>query len=128
MTGSNRCTNITAAGERRRRASGLLAAAAGLIVVAGLAWRDAPSTAYLAIFPFALGAAFGLLQARNQTCVVHGLRGTEEVEGGGIRRSRDDAMRAQARRQAYGILWKSVGVALLVTLLAVIAAGTTIEA
>lgn len=121
------CSNITTAGERRRRASGLTALAAGVIVAVGLAWRDAPSIAWLAIFPFAAFAAFGLLQARARTCVVLGLQGTEEVEGGGVRAVQDAAVREQARRQAMTVLWKSLAIASFVTLAAVIATGITIS-
>lgn len=127
MTEPARCSNITSAGERRRRASGIAALAAGVIVAVGLAWRDAPSVAWLAMFPFAAFAAFGLLQAQAKTCVVLGLRGTEEVEGGGIRSVQDSAMRDQARRQAMGVLWKSLAIAAAVTLIAVVASGVSIS-
>mgnify|MGYP006141768045 CR=1 FL=1 len=50
-----------------------------------------------------------------------GLRGTEEVEGGGLRAVQDAALRDQARRQAMTVLWKSLAVASVVTLIAVIA-------
>ena len=122
------CSNITTAGERRRRASGYAALAAGVIVAAGLAWRDAPSVAWFAIFPFAAFAAFGLLQAQARTCVVLGLRGAEEVAGGGVRSVQDAAMRDQARRQAMGVLWKALAIASVVTLIAVVASGLTITA
>lgn len=120
------CRNITTAGERRRRASGTAALAAGVIVAVFLAWRDAPSIAWLVLFPFAAFAAFGLLQAQARTCVVLGLRGTEEMEGGGVRPMQDAAMRDQARRQAMVVLWKSLGIAAVVTLIAVVASGITI--
>ena len=110
------CSNITPQGERRRRMSGLTAVGAGMIVAIGLAWRGAPPAAWLVLFPFAVAAAFGLLQAQARTCVVLGLQGTEEVAGGGIRRVRDDVRRAQARRQARQVLWKCVAIATLVTL------------
>lgn len=122
------CSNITPAGERRRRASGIAALAAGAIVAVGLAWRDAPSLSWLAIFPFVAFAAFGLLQARARTCVVLALRGTEEVEGGGLRRVQDAAMRDQARRQGMKVLWKALAIATVVTLIAVVASGITITA
>lgn len=125
MTSAPSCVNITSAGERRRRLSGWAALLAGLIVIAGLAYRDAPSAAYLAVFPFALGAAFGFLQARNRTCVVLGLQGTAEVEGGGVRRL-DEPERRQARAQAKRVLWKSILVATVVTLLIVLASGITV--
>lgn len=114
------CTNITPQGERRRRLSGLTALGAGIIVAIGLAWRGAPALAWLVLFPFAMGAAFGLLQAQAKTCVVLGLQGTEEVQGGGFRRVQDEARRAQARRQAQGVLWKCVTIATVVTLAAVL--------
>ena len=116
------CTNITPAGERRRRMSGLTALGAGIIVAIGLAWRGAPPLAWLVLFPFAMAAAFGLLQAQARTCVVLGFQGTEEVAGGGVRRVHDDARRAEARRQARVVLWKCFAVATLVTLVAVVAA------
>jgi hypothetical protein len=123
-----RCSNITSVGERRRRMSGYAALGAGVLVLAGLAWRDARSVAYFALLPFAVGAAFGLLQARAKTCVVFGLQGIEEVDGGGIRKVADAEVRAQARRQAKKVLWESLGLGLLVTLLAVVASGLTFTA
>ncbi|MBA3889458.1 MAG: hypothetical protein H0X64_02910 [Gemmatimonadaceae bacterium] len=127
MTHPLRCSNITTAGERRRRASGIAALAAGVIVAAGLAWGGAPSVAWFAIFPFIAFAAFGLLQARARTCVVLGLRGTEEVEGGGWRTVQDEAVRAQARRQAMAVLWKALAIAVAVTLVAVIVSGIAVS-
>ena len=126
MSTAARCTNITGAGERRRRASGIAALAAGVLVAAGLTWRDAPAVSWLAIFPFAFAAAFGLLQARERTCVVLALRDAEEVEGGGIRPLRDDAVRRQARRQARRVLWWSALIAAAVTAAAYVASGITI--
>ena len=116
------CSNITPQGERRRRSSGLAALGAGTIVAIGLAWRSAPPLAWLVLFPFAMAAAFGLLQAQARTCVVLGMQGTEEVAGGGIRRVADDVRRAQARRQARQVLWKCVAIAAVVTLAAVLVA------
>lgn len=121
-----RCANITSVGERRRRLGGYAALGAGSLVLAGLAWRGAPSVAYFALLPFAVGAAFGFLQARARTCVVFGLQGVEETAGGGVRRVQDAALRAQARRQAKQVLWKSLGLGLLVTLAAVVLSGVTI--
>jgi hypothetical protein len=119
MSSDGHCANITKAGERRRWLSGWAALLAGAIVVVGLASRGSSSAAYLVVFPFALGAAFGLLQARNRTCVVLSLRGAAEVEGGGFRRL-DAEERAQARKQSRSVLWKSLGVAAAVTILAVL--------
>lgn len=127
MTASGHCSNITAAGERRRRLGGYAAAGAAVIVAIGLASRDAPSAAWLVLFPIVLAAAFNLLQVRAKTCVFHGYRGTEEVEGGGIRRVTDEGMRVQARRQAATVLWKAVVVALVVTAIAVVMSGITIS-
>lgn len=122
MGAAPHCTNITPAGQRRRRLAGWAALLAGLIVLAGLAYRDASPTAYLAIFPFALGAAFGFLQARNRTCVVLGLQGKAEVEGGGLRNV-EGPERDQARSQAKRILWRSIVIAVVVTLVIVLATG-----
>lgn len=127
MATAQRCINITKAGERRRRLSGWAALAAGVIVAAGLAYRGASSAAYLAVFPFAMGAAFGLLQARNHTCVVLGFKGAAEVEGGGLRRV-DEAERALARREAKRILWQSIGIATVVTLALLLLTGLRISA
>ena len=104
--------------------SGWAALLAGAIVVAGLAYRGAPPLAWLVVFPFALGAAFGFLQARAHTCVVLGLKGTAEVEGGGYRRL-GDPERAAARAQAKRVLWKSIGVAAAAT--AVLAIGAMLS-
>lgn len=125
MSTPPRCINITPQGERRRRLSGWAALLAGAIVVAGLAWRGASPSAYLVVFPFALAAAIGFLQARNRTCVVLGLRGAAEVAGGGLRRVSGDED-AAARAQAKRILWRSIGIAAVVTLGAWIASGITI--
>lgn len=118
MSTAPRCTNITPEGERRRRITGWAALIAGLIVVAGLTSRRAPAAAYLVVFPFALGAAFGFLQARAKTCVVLGLKGTAEVEGGGFRRL-DEPDRITARGQAMQVLGRSIGIAAAVTLVLV---------
>lgn len=106
MAAPPRCANITSEGERRRRLGGLAALLAGGIVLAGLAWRGAPAVAYLALFPFMLGAGFGLFQASDRTCVALGFKDLAEVTGGGVRRL-DDSERGQVRAQARRVLWKS---------------------
>jgi len=120
------CANITLAGQRRRRTGGVAALVAAAVVAAGLASRHAPSLAYLAVFPFVLGGAFGVLQARARTCVALARTGRAEVEGGGTRALRDDE-RGTVQRQARGVLWKSIGIAAAVTLFAVVAGGLTIS-
>lgn len=102
--------------------------AAGIVVAVMLVRRDASPIAWFAIFPFTAAAAFCLLEVRERTCVFLGLRGAEEVEGGGVRAVRDAGMRAQARRQAMEVLWKSLAIAAAVTLVAVVAAGVSIAA
>lgn len=123
MEQSPRCTNITAAGARRRRTWGWAALLGGVAVAAWLARRGAPPAAYLLVFPFAFSAAFGLLQARSRTCVVLGFSGSEEVEGGGVRPVADDATRAQARRQAKEVLWTVFAIATVATVAAMLAGG-----
>ena len=119
------CSNITAAGERRRRLAGGAALLAGAIVIAGLALRDAPSMAYAAVFPFAFGAGIGLFQARARTCVALAYRDAAEREGGGLRRLQD-AERAQVRQQANRVLLKSFAFAAAITLVAMVLGGLTI--
>lgn len=127
MSAAPRCVNITNEGERRRRLSGWAALLAGAIVAGGLMYRAASPMAYLAVFPFAFGAAFALLEARRKTCVILGFRGAAEVEGGGLRRV-DEPERTEARREATRILWRSLAIALGVTVALVVASGLSFSA
>lgn len=124
---ASHCGNITPEGERRRRLGGATALAAGAIVGVALALRAAPPLTWAAVFPFAFGAAWGLLQARAKTCVILGFKGIEETPGGGFRRVQDEAIRAAARRQAGAVLWKTTAVAAVVTLLAMVVSGATVR-
>lgn len=127
MPAAPSCVNITNEGERRRRLSGWAALLAGAIVAGGLAYRGASSMTYFAVFPFAFGAAFALLEARQKTCVILGFKGAAEVEGGGLRRV-GEPERTEARREATRILWRSLVIALGVTLALVIASGLRFSA
>lgn len=106
--------NIRPAGRRWRVIGGLVllgigGAGAALLVLGGMA-----RGARLALFAPFLGAAIGLLQARDHTCVMLAVRNQCELDRGlGV--VNDPWLVGQLRRQARELLIESVLVAAFVT-------------
>ena len=94
--------NISAAGRKRRKLVGWVAAALGVGLVAlaiALHWHWwLRATAF---FPAAL-AATGFLQASRNTCVAHAAKGTFEHEDFSTTKAPDDEV-AASRKVARGI-------------------------
>ena len=114
--------NIGARGCRRRRAGGVAWAIAAVVAAGVLLAIHASRTTFLLLaLPIAF-AAFGFLQAREQTCVVHAMLGTRETDSGVTRL--DAADRPEVRRRAWRVAVRSVAVAVLVTAAVYVLAGS----
>lgn len=113
--------NIGERGCRRRRSSGyvwLAVAAVGVIVNM---WTNGSRTALLALsIPIWL-SALGFLQAKERTCVVHALAGTNETDGGVTRLDPRDLPAVRRRAWLVGVL--SVVIAAVVTAIIYVLAG-----
>jgi hypothetical protein len=107
--------NIGPVGRRARVIGGaalLVAGVAGavLLVLGGFA-----RGARVALFAPFFGAALGLLQARDHTCVMLAVRNQCEVVGRGLGAVTDGWLAGQLRRQARELLVESALIALFVT-------------
>ena len=105
--------NIGARGCRRRRTGGYVWAGITLIALAVMAVMDVSRTLLLLLaFPIAF-AAFGFLQAREQTCVVHALLGTRESDDGVVKLDPRDQV--EVRRRAWRVTIESIVAAVALT-------------
>ena len=106
--------NIGPAGRRWRVIGGLVLLVLGLAGAALLVLGGLARGARLALFAPFFGAALGLLQARDHTCVMLAARGQCEI-GQGLGAVTDTWLAGQLKRQAREILLESVLVAAFVT-------------
>ncbi len=89
--------NISAAGRRRRRLVGYVAAAITVTLLASfVTWHVAWWWRTLVFMPAAL-AAIGFLQASRGTCVAHAAKGTFEHEDFSTTAAPDDEVAASRR-------------------------------
>lgn len=95
--------NIGPRGCERRRSMSWLWLGIAALIIAVLAWRDAPPLWYaLTALPF-LMAMLGVFQAREQTCVFLAGVGQRDLDGG-AERVTDPEVLAVMRRQA-AVVW-----------------------
>jgi hypothetical protein len=106
--------NIGPVGRRWRVIGGVVFLALGLAGAALLVLGDLPRGARLGLFAPFFGAALGLLQARDHTCVMLATRGRCEI-GGSLAAVTDSWLTGQLKRQAREILLESVLVAAFLT-------------
>ncbi|MDH3497814.1 MAG: hypothetical protein OER21_13720 [Gemmatimonadota bacterium] len=95
---------------------GMLAAAAGVLVVALVAALDLPRGLSLAAGPLFWGGAIGYFEARQQTCVWLAARGRRNLDAG-EEAVRDRAERALLRRQARRVYGRAAVAAVGLTAL-----------
>jgi hypothetical protein len=113
--------NIGARGCQRRRTGGYVWAAITLIALAAMVATHVSRTLMLLlVFPIAF-AAFGFLQAREQTCVVHALLGTRENDDGVVKLDPRD--QPEVRRRAWRVTIQSIVAAVVLTAVIYLVAG-----
>lgn len=111
---AERVANITETGIRRRRRIGYVMSFVSIAMAAVFIATDVPrSTRLILFFPIAI-AVNGFLQAREKTCVVLGVMGTQETEEGGYARM-PAAECESARRQVVSIVVKDIVIAAAAT-------------
>jgi hypothetical protein len=106
--------NIGPGGRRARVIAGLALLVVGLVAATLLVVGGADRGARLALFAPFLGAAIGLLQARDQTCVMLAARNQCEMERG-LGTVADPWLVGQLRRQAREVVLESVVIATFLT-------------
>jgi hypothetical protein len=106
--------NIGPGGRRRRVTLGIVLLVGGVGATALLVGLGVARGARLALFLPFLGAAMGLLQARDHTCVMLAARGQCEIDRG-LGAVDDTWMAGQLKRQAREVLLESVMVAAFLT-------------
>lgn len=106
--------NIGPSGRRGRMIGGLALLVVGLVAAILLVVGGADRGARLAVFAPFFGAAIGLLQARDHTCVMLTVRNQREVERG-TGTVADPWLAGQLRRQAREVLLESVVIAAFLT-------------
>ena len=116
MRGSDGSVNIGAGGVRQRSVLGIVSLAAAVAGFVALYAQDAPRAWRLVLFfPFFM-AALGLIQAKQQVCVVFGAQGVRQNEKAHTMEPiRDEAAQAALRRKSKQILLIALAVALLLT-------------
>jgi hypothetical protein len=113
--------NIGARGCQRRRTGGYVWAAVTLIALAAMVGTHVSRTLLLLLaLPIAF-AAFGFLQAREQTCVVHALLGTRENDDGVVKLDPND--QPEVRRRAWRVTIQSIIAAVVLTAVIYLVAG-----
>ena len=101
-----RVGNIGERGCRRRRTGGYVWSIIAIVALAWMLRSHSSRVTLLALsIPIAL-AAFGFLQAREQTCVVHAMLGTRENDDGVVRLDPGDA--PEVRRRSRRVIWQSL--------------------
>ncbi|HXD98692.1 MAG TPA: hypothetical protein VN646_19230 [Candidatus Acidoferrum sp.] len=106
--------NIGPIGRRWRMTVGVALLIVGVAGAALLVLLGADRGARLAVFAPFFGAAIGLLQARDHTCVMLAARGQCEI-GRGLGPVADSWLVGQLRRQAREVILESVVVAAFLT-------------
>jgi hypothetical protein len=106
--------NIGPGGRRWRVIGGVVLLIVGLGVAAALVVGGVARGARLALFAPFVGAALGLLQARDHTCVMLAARGQCEI-GQGLGAVTDPWLAGQLKRQAREVALESVLVAAFLT-------------
>jgi hypothetical protein len=114
--------NIGSSGRRWRVIGGSALLVLGLAAAALLLLSGASRGARLALFAPFLGAAMGLLQARDHTCVMLAARGQCEI-GHGFGPVIDTWLNGQLKRQAREVVLESVTIAAFLTGLALLLPG-----
>lgn len=114
--------NIGPAGRRWRVIGGVVLLIVGVVGAILLVLGDVARGARLALFAPFLGAAMGLLQARDHTCVMLASRGQCEI-GRGFGAVTDPWLAGQLRRQAREVVLESVVVATFLTGLVLVLPG-----
>jgi hypothetical protein len=115
-----RC-NIGPAEVGRRQRTAIVISALTAIVAAALAATDAPTSARLAIFPFATAAGITWAQVAHRFCVAFGALGIENFGRLGEAERVDSSQRSQDRRRAAQLVLEGAAVGCAVTLLLVAA-------
>jgi hypothetical protein len=111
--------NLGPRGRRSRVALGVVLAILGLGGAVLLVLGGFDRGLRLALFAPLFGAALGLLQARDHTCVVLAARNQCEI-GGSVGAVADPWLAGQLRRQAGEVLFESAAAAALLTGLALL--------
>jgi hypothetical protein len=106
--------NIGPGGRRLRVLGGLALLAVAVVGAVLLVLGGVARGARLALFAPLLGAAVGLLQARDHTCVMLAASNRCEI-GSGVGAVTDPWLAAQLRRQAREVLIESTIVAAFLT-------------
>jgi hypothetical protein len=106
--------NIGPAGRRRRVIGGVVLLVLGVTGAALLLLGGVSRGVRLALFVPFFGAAMGLLQGRDHTCVMLAARGQCEI-GSGFAPVTDSWLVGQLKRQAREVLVESAVVAAFVT-------------
>ena len=106
--------NIGPSGRRGRVIGGLVLLVVGLAAATLLVVGGADRGARLVVFAPFLGAAIGLLQARDHTCVMLAARNQCEIERG-LDAVADPWLAGQLRRQAREVLLESLVMATFLT-------------
>lgn len=106
--------NIGPSGRRRRMIGGLVLLVLGVGGAAALVLGGVSRGVRLALFAPFFGAAMGLLQARDHTCVMLAARNQCEI-GQGVGAVTDSWLVGQLKRQAREVLLESAVVAAFVT-------------
>jgi hypothetical protein len=114
--------NIGESGRRRRLLAGIALLALGVAAAILLVVTGANRGARLALFAPFLGAALGLLQGRDHTCVMLAARGQCELAAG-VGPLADTWLVGQLRRQAREVVLESVVIATFLTGLALLLPG-----
>lgn len=106
--------NIGPRGRRLRVIGGLALLAVTVAGAAALVLGGFDRGARLALLVPLFGAAVGLLQARDHTCVLLASRNQSEI-GGGVAAVSDSWLAGQLRRQAREVLIESAAIAMVLT-------------
>jgi fatty acid desaturase len=106
--------NIGPSGRRRRVIAGVALLVGGLVAAVLLVVGGVDRGARLALFAPFFGAAIGLLQARDHTCVMLAARNQCEIDRS-VGAIADPWLAGQLRRQAREVLLESVVVAAFLT-------------
>lgn len=114
-----RC-NIGPAEVSRRRRSAIAFSILAAIVAVALVALDVPTTARLALFPFAAGAAVTWLQVVHRFCVGFAALGLENFGSLGEEHKADPALRAADRAKLAQLVLEGSAIGAAVTLLFVV--------